>query len=636
MNNNNENEKQINLNKIMSLKAEEKNNNTKEKSFNYKCILHCPLKINDCVNSIDIFNNNIAYGTIMGDAYFCRIDEEKDFNIKNEKINLKTNLSKNINKRFFNNDLNKTDSSISENKNINCNNDNKKEIILNINKKNKLKIKDEKNNKETTEYKSPSVKRKENDHQSTDNYSCIDISKIKQKNKIYAPKIQKLIEYAKENICCISLYNDILNFSIGDFEIIHCEKISSFYGEDISLTHNYRRIAVYESNKNHRSFCENSSCLMSAYNFLIIYSFYSDFNWPLNISLIKYHNRNLYTNELIAGYIEMSNYNVPFDFDGDDFLYIEYYDESVRCINIYKTLSNKIKFKYLIDKQFGHISHMKLLPDNCIFLCRNLYECEIYKYKDNKDDDDSSDNYINMNIKENNDKDDFFLINKWIHNQQKEIISSNVYILGSKINHRYYTENNKTKIEIYKNNSKIKKENKKNINYNYDYNTAIHNIVNEIDNNSSVDSYLSRNKMLDYEKNYNYNKKNNIINSKRNEEIKEDKVEQLDIKLYKKDSLKVNFNDSEKDINEFKEKYYIITLDIDGNFNIYFNTDNNKGIKSTLFNLYQIDNISQKYKNLKFFSVGFPYYITMNEFYYVITTDNGVFIMEKVEEFNNI
>ena len=66
----------------------------------------------------------------------------------------------------------------------------------------------------------------------------------------------------------------------------------------------------------------------------------------------------------------MSNYNAPFDFDGDKFLYIVYYDESIRCINIY-TFTKKKKFNYLIDKKSGHITHMKLLPNDCIFLCRN-------------------------------------------------------------------------------------------------------------------------------------------------------------------------------------------------------------------------------------------------------------------------
>jgi hypothetical protein len=217
------------------------------------------------------------------------------------------------------------------------------------------------------------------------------------------------------------------------------------------MAHNFKRIEVYDNEQTHNDFCENCTCLMSTNNFLILYTYYTDFNWPLRINMVKYHNRNLNTNELKAGFIEMSNYNVPFDFNGNEYLYLEYFDESIRCINIYKTLNHKKKFKYLLDKKFGHISHMKLLPDNCIFLCRNSYECEIYKYTS----DNNEDHYIKENNNLNN-KYGFILLRKWIHNDKKEIISSNIYILESKISSAYKSYNNKESYQNYK----IKKNNK--------------------------------------------------------------------------------------------------------------------------------------------------------------------------------
>ena len=50
-------------------------NNIIQKNSLYTCILHCPLETNDCVNSIDIFNNFLVYGTIMGNINFCRLEE---------------------------------------------------------------------------------------------------------------------------------------------------------------------------------------------------------------------------------------------------------------------------------------------------------------------------------------------------------------------------------------------------------------------------------------------------------------------------------------------------------------------------------------------------------------------------------
>ena len=638
-NNNNDIPNNIKENNKLNFDIEENNINMKQKNSQYKCVLHYPLNTNDCVNSIDIFNNYIVFGTIMGDLIFCRLEEKKNINDNKQNINFdinneNTNICNIVNKRNII-DLNKTDSNISENKEIILKDDNKKEIILNINHSNKFLT----NNLINNNHKEKNRNYKNNQNciqielngnalaQTTDNYTSINIlnnkeiskiSKMSQNNiliNLDLPKTIKILQGAIENICCISLFNDILNFSIGDIELIHCEKITSFYGNDISMSHNFRRTQIYECEQTHNDFCENCSCLMSTNNFLIIYSNYCDFNWPLRINTIKYQNRNLKTNEVITGFVEMSNYNIPFDFDGDNFLYIEYFDESTRCINILRTLTDEKIFKHLLDKKFGHISHMKLLPDNCIFLCRNLFVCEIYKYKKK-----SEENFININNNENNNKNDniFILLNMWVHNYNNEIISSNVYIFGNKISYEYKNNINNDKKEINRN-SLFKIDNKKYLNKN----EILHNLIHEIDNNSSVDSSNSKNKIIDYENKY--EKKNNILNFENEEKIEpKDKIEK---RLYKKGSLIVNFNDSDNDIIQNKEKYSIITLDIEGNFNLYYNSEDNKGIKSTLFNLYKVNKISQK--NVKYFSVGFPYYITMNELYYIITTDKGVFAINK-------
>jgi hypothetical protein len=223
-------------------------------------------------------------------------------------------------------------------------------------------------------------------------------------------------------------------------------------------------------------------------------------------------------------------------------------------------------------------------------LCRNLFICEIYKYNNNN------------NIIDNENKNNFILINKWVHNKNKEIISSNIYVLGNKISNEYkdnkIKNDNSNKNEIDKN-SNLNKENKKEIKNN----NILHNLIND-DNNFSIDSSISKNKILDF-----YKSNNEILNI----ENKENELNKKEIK------------------NE--DNYYIITLDIEGNFNLYYNNnENNMEIKITLFNLYKIRNISHNNKNLSFFSVGFPYYITMNELYYIITTDNGIFIISKSKE----
>ena len=618
MNNNNEKENKKKGKTKLNSDEEKNKNKIKEKSSNYKCILHSPLKTNDCINSIDIFNNYIAYGTIMGEVILCRLEEE---------IITINNANTNINNKCLN-EYNQTDVQVSINKDIIEKEGNIKEIILNINNNKDDKLNKDNLLKENKENKTRNEKKPEcikvfmggRERQSTDIYPKIN----QENNNIVFPRIQILFQEAVENICCLSLFDDILDFSIGDKELIHCEKISLYNGNNLDTAYNYKQNYIYDSEHTHSDFCENCSCLMSRNNFLIVYSFYFDFNWPLKFNKIKYDNRNLRTFDLVSGYIEMSNYNVPFDFDDDKFLYVEYFDDSVRSINIYKTLSNNKIFSILINKQFGHISHMKLLPDDCIFLCRNLCVCEIYKYKNNNNSY-NQDNYINVKFNEKTNN-DFILLNMWVHKENTEIISSNVYISGNNISYDY--NNNKIKVnymkkEIYKN-SHNKKEKQIYLNYKKD----IHNLINDNANNSSIDSSSSKNKILDK-----FNKHNedylNIVNNPKNNNKFENNEEKTKKKIIKTNCLLVNYNYSDNNLISSKEDYYIITLDIEGNFNIYSNNDNCKEKKITLFNLYKIDNIELKYKKLKFFSIGFPYFITMNEYYYVITTDYGVFAISK-------
>ena len=76
--------------------------------------------------------------------------------------------------------------------------------------------------------------------------------------------------------------------------------------------------------------------------------------------------------------------------------------------------------------------------------------------------------------------------------------------------------------------------------------------------------------------------------------------------------------------NKENENYAILTLDKNGTLNIF----NHKKQKN-LFNIYNINNIDNKYKKMEFFSVGFPYYIVVNELYFAITTDHGLFVISK-------
>ena len=256
---------------------------------------------------------------------------------------------------------------------------------------------------------------------------------------------------------------------------------------------------------------------------------------------------------------------------------------------------------------------MKLLPDNCIFLCRKIYLCEIYKIKKNINNKDIT-NIDEINIKEN---EDFTLLKSWTHVRDYEIISSNVFII--------YNENKKEEKDNKNNINHLKiKKNKDNIIKNRNYIPSLKIIQKE----NSIDSYSSKskNELFHFENiNENSDDNNNLRDL-----IKFEKIKDNNIKVNISNKNKNNNDDS---LIEDKSKYYIITLDIEGNFNSYFyDSENNKEMIKTLFNLYDIQNIETKYKKVKFFSLGYPYYITMNNNYYVITTDNGIFVINSENE----
>ena len=113
----------------------------------------------------------------------------------------------------------------------------------------------------------------------------------------------------------------------------------------------------------------------------------------------------------------------------------------------------------------------------------------------------------------------------------------------------------------------------------------------------------------------------------------ESKVENIDEDNFKeknknkKDILKIKKEEERQSTVEIKDEnddmeYYIFILDNNGNMNMYKNKKN-----ITLFNLYNVKGIDESYKEKKFFSVGYPYYFVLNELYFAITTDYGLFVI---------
>ena len=696
----------------------------------YKLIFHFPINQSDCINSIDIFDDKIAIGTIMGDAYLLRVDDNnldvKDYQNKpvlndnpdSEKNNLisregstKRNkrpiikLSKNENgEKNQNNYINKKldkkenekedktmddtddiskikhelkrikmirlnnnlDESLHQNGNFTVtkkrNNKQKNIIIQNGEKK-----MSNNNMKDVTNVDDEEEEENENNKEKTSNDKLLNKEKSNQSNNnekdnLYKvtkfPQISKLVEAANENICCIHFDTEkILNISIGDFEILRIKDVHKYNMNDPSSSYIYAKIKNYDYADKHFKYCENAICMMNSSNFLIIFSNFVNFASELKQEKYRYNNINLIKENKIQGKIQMYNFSIPFDFDGEDFLFLEYTSKGERNICLFNTVDNEYFYKYKIEQSFGHISHMKILnnKDKKIFLCRNDLHCEIHSLDEEftciESFEHIGNDIINIFI--------YFKESK-LSDEFKQKIFEEKNKNGSNLNNNNYEDyvkinnNNKSKsiIKINSENSNRSKNNEKMTlekkgDFNNNYNILNINISKSIKNKpykTQKDIQLSLEEDSENSSKKDRNSQDKSINSKNSsiqifnkskkieeeskESIKEDKHSEKNNKNKKKreaSNLKNN-TDREKtiDIEEKNEivNYYIFIIDNNGNLNMYKNKKNR-----TLFNLYNIEGIDQSYKEKKFFSVGYPYYLAINELYFAITTDLGLFVI---------
>jgi WD40 repeat protein len=74
----------------------------------------------------------------------------------------------------------------------------------------------------------------------------------------------------------------------------------------------------------------------------------------------------------------------------------------------------------------------------------------------------------------------------------------------------------------------------------------------------------------------------------------------------------------------------IITLDIDGNVNVFQDLK-----EETEFNLYNLKGITQDHKDKHLFSMGYAYYIKSNLNYFCISSDHGCYIISRIKENND-
>ena len=387
-------------------------------------------------------------------------------------------------------------------------------------------------------------------------------------------KEKNLCELNSENISDIS-YNEkekSIYIGIGD------EEIRKYDINQLSIeSPPYETINVYDSDLQHTNNCENAFILLSSESLFRIQLPQID-EGTLKIISIESQYEKKYLNEekeidnnIIKSTLPTTNYVVPFDFDGNNFLWVEFLSSTQRnlCVANIPLLQTEKPYKIDLDKTIGHICQAKLLPNNRIFIVHSLNKCEI-RYLDTK----------------------FTLLEQFQHIGE-EVLGVDIYInqkgdtKGSNGTEEIIVHKNRITNNITNENEEDKKDKKKN-----------------------KDNEINTNRIMETSDNVNRNKNENYMNG--NDEY-----------LY----IKENIN--KEKIVDIKNTC-IVTLDIDGNVNLFKNK-----IETTLFNLYELNKICQDHKDKHFFSMGYAYYIKSNLNYFCITSDHGCYVIKAKDDDDN-
>ena len=165
--------------------------------------------------------------------------------------------------------------------------------------------------------------------------------------------------------------------AIGDEEVL------SYKGEKLLSCPTVIHYKNYQNESDHINFCDFAyTVLCDCVFFKIILQQPDETNLTIARVYASYEIKNLKTKIIQSGEIEMTNYVIPFDFNIDKFLWIEFLTDVDRCICVYNFPSGYAEissmWKFPLKKEFGHISHAKLIKNtNKIFLVKNLRNCDI-------------------------------------------------------------------------------------------------------------------------------------------------------------------------------------------------------------------------------------------------------------------
>lgn len=200
-------------------------------------------------------------------------------------------------------------------------------------------------------------------------------------------KLITLSETQDEHISGVSLKDDKFFVSVGD------EKVFLYNISDSSNDiPNHNEMKNYESEADHLNKCDNCYTMLNdIYLVRTFINFPSETKTPSESSPTDYSIKDLTNLTERRGTITMSNYSVPFDFDGNNYIFVDFFDGDLRIFNIYNENEKRIIFSREFKKEnigkpeyIAHISHCKILKGDKLFLCQDFNICEIRDMQLNK------------------------------------------------------------------------------------------------------------------------------------------------------------------------------------------------------------------------------------------------------------
>ena len=199
-------------------------------------------------------------------------------------------------------------------------------------------------------------------------------------------KLTTLSETQEENVSGVKIQENKENqkdnkliVCVGDDKIL----LYNSLGENLNEIPKYEEIYNYQSENEHYKKCEKCFAMLKN-NYLVrtFIEFPNEVKTPSQIYSTEISIKNLsnLNEKEIETNIDMSNYCVPFDFDGEKYVFIDFLEEKKRMFEIYDIKAKNHILNFEIEKykeKIGHISLLQLLKNDTMFLVRDYNICEI-------------------------------------------------------------------------------------------------------------------------------------------------------------------------------------------------------------------------------------------------------------------